>query len=173
MVRKLRVFGTAVAMVVVGVTIAQAANLTKAIADAEGRKKAAETGLKQIKLKSADVSREPQAAYEEAARWQNAWRDGISGALAAEGGALPDVSGSAQSVATSLVLWVNVRNRALGLPELTEPTAESVKKSVGADLVEIAKQTWKNNAGANAKKRATAAESLNTRLQWRRVDDIQ
>lgn len=44
MVCKLRVFGTAVAIVVVGVTIAQAANLTKPIADAEGRKKAAENG---------------------------------------------------------------------------------------------------------------------------------
>lgn len=173
MVRNLRVFGSALVVVLMSVVVGQAANITKAIADAEGRKRAAENGMKEIKTKSPDASQQAQAAYEDAARSQNAWLDAICGALTEGTTTMPDVSSSAQSAATSLVQWVNIRNRALGVAELTEPIADSVKKSVAADLVDIAVQTWKSNAVANPKKRATAAESLNQRLRWRPVDEIQ
>lgn len=173
MVRNLRVLGSALAVALISVAVGQAANISKPIADAEGRKQAAENGMKEIKTKSLDASRQAQAAYEEAARSQNAWLDALCGALTQATSTAPEVASSAATAATSLVEWVNIRNRTLGVAELTDPIADSVKKSVANDLVEIAAETWKSNTRANSKKRATAAGSLNQRLRWKRFEEIQ
>ena len=57
-------------------------------------------------------------------------------------------------------------------PELTGTVADSVKKSVTQDLLEIAGATWKNNRGADAKKRTSVAETLKERLRWRMFEEI-
>ena len=173
MVRNARVAAPALAVLLIVVTSSYAANVGKAIADAEGRKRAAENGLKQIKMKSPESSEQARSAYEEAAGKQNAWLDSVCGALEGAANVPPNVSGIAESAAKSLVQWVNVRNRALGLPELTGAIAESVQTSVVADLNEIAEATWKSNRSADPNKRKAAAMVLSGRLRWKPFDGIQ
>jgi flagellar hook-basal body complex protein FliE len=108
----------------------QAADLTKAVSEAEGRKRAAENGLKEIKTRSASPPEQIRAAYKDAATSQNAWLETVCQAVEQGTATAPDVSTAAESAATTLVEWVSVRNRALGLPELTGAVADSVKKSV-------------------------------------------
>jgi pyruvate/2-oxoglutarate dehydrogenase complex dihydrolipoamide acyltransferase (E2) component len=158
-------------LLVVAVT-SRAADLGKTIASTEGRKRAAENGLKEIKAKSPQPSEQIRAAYVEAANKQNAWLDVVCQAVEQGSTAAPDVSTAAQSAADSLVEWVNVRNRALGLPELTGAIADSTKKSVVQDLLDIANETWKNNRSTDAKKRTSAASSLKDRLRWRAFEEI-
>jgi hypothetical protein len=61
-------------LLVVAVT-SEAADLGKTIASTEGRKRAAENGLKEIKSKSPQPSEQIRTAYVEAANKQNAWLD--------------------------------------------------------------------------------------------------
>jgi hypothetical protein len=58
------------------------------------------------------------------------------------------------------------------LPELTGAIADSTKKSVVQDLLDIANETWKNNRSTDAKKRTSAASSLKDRLRWRAFEEI-
>ena len=58
-----------------------AADLNKAVSDAEGRKRAAENGLKEIKIKSTQPSEQIRAAYNEAATRQNAWLETVCQAV--------------------------------------------------------------------------------------------
>jgi hypothetical protein len=85
----------------------------------------------------------------------------------------PDVSSVAGSAASSLVEWVSARNKALDIPELTGPVAESVKKSVVQDLTDITLSTWRDNRGGNADKRKKAATMLRERLRWKAFEEVQ
>jgi hypothetical protein len=169
--KKRAVVGVLGLLLVVAVT-SRAADLGKTIASAEGRKRAAENGLKEIKAKSSQPAEQIRAAYVEAAKKQNAWLDAVCQAVEQGSATAPDVSTAAQSAADSLVEWVNVRNRALGLPELTGTVADSTKKSVVQDLLNIASEIWKDNRSTDAKKRTTAATSLKERLRWRAFEEI-
>jgi hypothetical protein len=168
---KRAVVGVLGLLLVVAVT-SRAADLGKTIASTEGRKRAAENGVKEIKSKSPQPSEQIRAAYVEAATKQNAWLDVVCQAVEQGSTAAPDVSTAAQSAADSLVEWVNVRNRALGLPELTGAVADSTKKSVVQDLLNIASESWKGNRSTDAKKRTSAASSLKDRLRWRAFEEI-
>lgn len=170
MARNVRRVAIAVGVLLI-VAVSQAADINKAISEAESRKRAAENGLKEIKAK-AQPSEQIRTAYTEAATGQNAWLDLVCQAIEQGATAAPDVAASAQSAATSLVEWVNVRNKALGLPELTGVTADSVKKSVAQELMDIASGTWKSNRSADPKKRSGAATSLKERLRWKAFEQL-
>ena len=169
--RNRRTIVSAIAALLVAAAVGQAADVNKAIGDAEGRKRAAENGLKEIKAK-AQPSDQVRSAYIEAATRQNAWLEAVCQAVEQGAPAAPDVSAPAQSAAASLVEWVNIRNRTLGLAELTAPAADSTKKSVAGDLIEIANATWKSNRSGDAKKRSAAANALKERLRWKPFEEV-
>ncbi len=52
-----------------------AANVDKALTDADGRRKAAENGLREIKAKSREQAEQVRPLYAEAASRNNAWLD--------------------------------------------------------------------------------------------------
>ena len=160
-----------IAIVAIAGVASHAADIKKALADTEGRKRAAENGLKQIKAKG-QPSDQIRGAYVEASTRQNAWLDSLCQAVEQGSATAPDMNGSAQAAAGSLVDWVNVRNRALGVPELAGAIADSTKKSVAQDLMDIASETWKNNRSSDAKKRTAAATALKERLRWKPFEEI-
>ena len=163
-------------VVVIGVllitgVVSQAADLKKAMSETESRKRAAENGLKEIKAK-AQPSEQVRRAYIEATSQQNAWLDSVCNAIEQGAASEPDVSAAAQAAANSLIAWVNVRNVALSLPEVTGALADSVKKTITLHLTDIASETWKNNRSTDAKKRTTAANELKERLRWKAFEEI-
>jgi hypothetical protein len=111
-------------------------------------------------------------AYTEAATRQNAWLDSVCQAVEQSAATAPDVTAAAQTAASSLVEWVSIRNRKIGLQELTGATAESTKKSIANDLIEIANATWKGNRSGDAKKRSAAVNALKERLRWKTFEEI-
>lgn len=173
MLRTARTVVCAAGMVLITVLVSHAADVNKALSEAEGRKRAAENGLKEIKSKSSQPSDQIQTAYKDAATQQNAWLDAVCQAVDQSAASAPDVSTAAETAATTLVKWVTVRNQALGLPDLTGAIADSVKQSVARDLVDIAGTTWKNSRGADAKKRTSVVASLNERLRWKAFEEIR
>jgi hypothetical protein len=161
-----------VGVLLVVATVSQAADADKVFANAEGRKRAAENGLKEIKTKSPQHSEQVRTAYTDAAMQQNAWLDALCQAVEQGTAAAPDLSSVAAAAASSLVDWVNVRNRALGLPELTGALGDNTRKSVAQDLLDITRTTWRSNRSADAKKRSSTANSLKERLGWRTFEEI-
>jgi hypothetical protein len=164
----------AVALAVVATAVAALAAVTldQALTDADGRRKAAESGLRQIKAKSQEQAEHVRALYVEAASRNSAWLASVCQAIQQGAPAAPDVKETVEP-ATALVQWVSARNRVLGVSELTPPLAEAVKKRVMEDLTEIANGSWKNARGANEQKRAKTASDLKDRLTWRTWEEIQ
>jgi hypothetical protein len=151
---------------------AHAANIEKTIADAQSRRRAAENGLREIKSKVPDRSEDARRAYATAADGQNAWLEQVCQTVES-GAAAADVASTAQTAASTLVAWVAVRNRALGVPVMTNEIAESVKKSMVQDLVEIANAMTKSARGSDPQKRLKMAASLRDQLQWKSSEDVQ
>lgn len=170
--RSVRTIIGVIGLLAVAVAVSQAADLKKAMSETEGRKRAAENGLKEIKAKG-QASEEVRRAYIDAATQQNTWLDSVCGALEQGGSSAPEVSAAAQGAASSLVEWVNHRNRVLGLPELTGAIAEGVKKKTSQDLVDVAMETWKSNRSGDAKKRMTVSTALKDRLRWKSFEEVQ
>jgi hypothetical protein len=168
----LRMILGVIGLLAITVTASQAADLKRALSEAEGRKKAAENGLMEIKSKG-QPSDELRRAYVDAATQQNAWLDAVCGAVEQGTATAPDVSTSAQTAATALVQWVNQRNRVLGLPELRGAIADSVQKKTAQDLIDIASDSWKSNRSGDGTKRAAAAASLKGRLRWKSFDEVR
>lgn len=166
-----RIVGILAMLLIAGVS--HAADIKKPLADTEGRRRAAENGLKQIKEKSPQPSDQVRSAYVESATRQNAWLDVVSQGIESASATEPNVSTVAQSAAVALVEWVNVRNRTLGLPLLAGTMADSVSKGVAQDLTDIAAQAWKDNRGADEKKRTSAVVALRERLRWRTWEELQ
>src|SRR4030095_7431732 len=126
-----------------------------------------------IKMKSQQEAEQVRGLYTAAASNNNAWVDVLCEAIEQGAPAAPDVSTVAASAASSLVEWVSARNRALGLPELTGPVGESVKKTVVQDLTDIASSAWRDNRGNNADKRKKAAATLGERLRSKPFEEIK
>ena len=166
-----RVWIAVFALFVSGVA-AQAANIDKAIADAQSRRRAAENGLRDIKSKVPGQAEDARRAYATATDGQNAWLEHVCQTVES-GAAIADVTSTAQTAASTLVAWVAVRNRALGVPVMTNEIAESVKKSMVQDLVEIANATTKSARGSDPQKRLKMTASLRNQLQWKSSDDVQ
>jgi hypothetical protein len=160
-------------LVVAAAGVTQAVSVDKLIADAEGRKKAAENGLREIKAKSVQQGEQVRSPYADAVAAQNAWLDMVCQAVQQGTAAAPDVTAATQAAATSLLDWVNVRNRALGLPELTGAIADSTKKAVVENLAELTTVTWKNNRSADERKRTQAATALKDRLHWKTFEEVK
>jgi hypothetical protein len=166
-----RLFVAGILFVVGSVIVSQAANINKALADAEGRRRAAENGLREIKAQS--QGDQVRAAYMEAASRQNGWLDIVCQAVEQPAPTAPDVSSAAQTAASSLIEWVTVRNKALGQPELTGTVADANKTSITRNLTEIAAEMWKDNRNANEQKRTKAITDLRSRLQWKAFEQVQ
>lgn len=167
--RRLSRFATIVGMVVTVGAWVHAADIGKALAEAEGRRRAAESGVQQIVSKSSTDGNDVRTAYADAAMAQNAWLDAVCQSL--EKGAAADAT-LAEAAAKSLVAWVNVRNRALGQPEMTAAVADGVRKGTVQNLVDISSQEWKANHSADAKKRAGVVSMLNEHLRWKKLEEI-
>lgn len=157
--------------VAIGVT-SYAADLNKAIADAVGRVRAAETGVREIKTKASQRVNDVQPLYTAALSTNNTWLDLVTQAVQRGDTSAPDVTAAAQSAASSLVEWVSARNRTIGLPDLTGTTADSVRTTVVQNLTDIATEFWKGNRRANDQRRAKAIADLNSRLRWKAWDEI-
>ena len=150
-----------------------AANVDKALVETDGRRKAAETGVREIKVKAKDQVDQVRPLYVEAASRNNAWLDTVSQAIQQGTSTAPDISATVEPAASALVAWVSARNRALGVADLTGPIADSVKKRVISDLTEIANATWRSNRGGNEQKRTKSADALKDRLRWRSWEEVQ
>ena len=160
-------------MVIAGAIALQAAPLNKALTDADGRRKAAENGLRQIKAKSSEEAQRVRDLYTDAMSRNNVWVDIVCQAIEQGTTSAPDVSAAAAPAATSLIAWVGGRNRVLGLPELTGETAESVRKLVVQNISDIADAAWRDNRSRDGEKRRKAAGALRDRLQWSTFEAVQ
>jgi hypothetical protein len=167
--KRVSTFATIVAMVVTGAALMHAADIGKALAEAEGRRRAAESGVQQVQPKLSTDGNAVRAAYAEAATAQNAWLDAVIQSF--DKGAAADAT-LAEAAAKPLVAWVNVRNRTLGQPEMTAAVSEGVRKDIVRNLVDIAGQEWKANHSADAKRRAAVVPQLDQHLRWKKFEDI-
>ena len=69
-----------------------AANVDKALTEADGRRKAAENGLREIKAKSKEQGEQVRPLYAEAASRNNAWLDVVCQSIQQGASTAPDVS---------------------------------------------------------------------------------
>jgi N-acetylglucosamine kinase-like BadF-type ATPase len=160
-------------LVLAGGAVIGAANVDKALVETDGRRNAAETGVREIKAKAKDQVDQVRPLYIEAASRNNAWLDTVSQAIQQGTSTAPDISATVEPAASALVAWVSARNRALGVADLTGTIADSVKKRVIADLTEIANATWRSNRGGNEQKRTKSADALKERLRWRSWEEVR
>ena len=166
--------GRVLALLLVALTaVTYAADLNKALTETEGRRRAAENGLRDIKKKSARDAEQVRALYTEAASANNAWLETVCQAIQQGAANAPDVATSAQSAADALVAWVNLRNRALSLPVLDDTVATMVKRTVVQNLTDIAAESWKKDRRNDERKRTAAVARLKERLQWKAWDAVQ
>jgi hypothetical protein len=171
--RRGNVGGTVMVALLISTALAQGSNLNKSLADTEGRRRAGENGLRQIKMKSAQQGPDVRALYTEAATEQNAWLDAVTQAVQQPSATAPDVTTVSDRAATTFVAWVAARNKALGEPVLAGGVADSVKRGVVQDLTDIAAETWKANRRADEKKRSVVISGLKDRLRWKTWDELQ
>jgi hypothetical protein len=150
-----------------------AAPIDRALKEADGRRQAAENGVRDIKAKSEGPAEYVRSAYEEAASRNNAWLETTCQAVQTGPASALDMTASADAAATALIQWVAARNRALGLAELSTAVGDSLKKQIVQDLGEITRSTWRSARSANEAKRAKTAAGLKERLQWRMWDEIK
>lgn len=167
----LRVLAIVVAVCAVGTVLS--ADLRKSTENSESRRRASETGVKQIRVKGAAGLDAIQAAYAEAVSQHNAWLDAVLQSIQQPSATAPDVAAMADRAANGLVAFVALRNRALGELELAGVAAESVRKVVIRDLTDIANEFWRNNRTRDAKRREVATQTLGNRLRWKTWDQVQ
>lgn len=144
------------------------ADAKKALQEGEGRRKAAETGVSQIKQRNA-TSPDLEAAYTAAAEAQNAWLAATTSSESTPADLAPLV----ERAATTLLAWVNVRNPALSLAPLTGLAADAVKKNVVDGLLELGTASRSDLQKANANRRASIVRDLETRLRWKPWAEIR
>jgi hypothetical protein len=135
--RHLQLSGSVAFVAIVLGAVIEAADIGKALAEAESRRRAAENGVQEIQRKSPPNAAELRSAYTDAEPSNNAWLDALVRSL--EQSTAPEVA-MAESAAKSFVAWVTVRNRALGEPEITAAVGEGVRKGVVQNLVDISTQ---------------------------------
>lgn len=150
-----------------------AADLNKAMQDTESRRKAAESGLHQIKVKSSADGQSVRTTYDQAATQNNAWLEQVSEAINRPSTSAPDVSLIADQAASAFIVWVATRNRSLGEFELAGAAAEAVKKKVVGDLTDIAIEAWKSNHHRDQGRRTAFTKSLSDRTRWKTSEQVQ
>lgn len=148
--------------------LAEALSLDQAITAAEGRRRAAENGVKAITAKSAGDDTAVKAAYEEAMSANNAWLDATVTAVK-QGRVIDGAQPSATEAASTLVAWVAARNRALGEPILAGAVASAVETRTRQELIELTTQATRGND----KKRAATVQALESRLRWKAWGELK
>jgi hypothetical protein len=161
-----------VAIVAVAGVILQAADFNKALVDTEGRRRAAENGLRAIKTKSPALGDQVRIAYTKAATEQNAWLEMVCQGVEQSSSSEANMTVAAEAAATSLVAWVAARNRALGETELAGASADTAKTWVHGNLTEIAAEVWRRNRTASQQQRERASADLKKRLLWKSWEQI-
>jgi len=149
--------------------LALAADVGKAVAAAESRKRAAENGARTIRAKSPQAAEQVRTIYEEAAQRHNAWLEAVTASPGQGEGAPADAA--AASAASSLIAWVAARNQALGEPVIAGATAVSSETLARQNLIDIAAEASRRTRGANDKKRNETLTPLN-RLRWKSWDEL-
>ena len=162
----------AVVIVAVAGVILQAADFNKALADTEGRRQAAENGLRAIKSKSPALGDQVRSAYTKAATEQNAWLEIVCQGMEQSSSSESDMTAAAEAAATSLVAWVAARNRALGETELAGASADTAKTWVHGNLTEVAAEVWRRNRSASQQQRERTSADLRKRLLWRSWEQV-
>lgn len=163
------VAGTAVVILVMA-AFAYAADLTKATNDAEGRRKAAESGARTIRSKATQVDG-PRDLYVASANAHDAWLDATKN-LIEKGDSDGAVSEAAGRAASALVKWVAGRNAALGEPVLSGKIADNVEASIRQDLIDISVETARRQRTSSAEKKGQAASDLGNRLRWKDWNEL-
>ena len=105
-----------------------AGKVDKALTEANGRRRAAANGLREIKTKSKEQAEQVRPLYAEAASRNNAWLEIVCQAIQQGASTAPDVSATVEPAASALVQWVSARNRVLGVPDLTPTLGEGVRR---------------------------------------------
>lgn len=154
-------------------TVLVGADLATSVAQTEGRRKTAETGLSDIKKKSAEEAERVRERYREAEFRHNAWLDAVSQAIQQKAANPPEVSAAVEAASSALIEWAKVRNRALGEAEPNDAAIAAVKRMVVRDLADIAAASWQANRRADDGRRAKALASLGDRLRWKKWEDVQ
>jgi hypothetical protein len=164
--------GLVVALAAVAMTaVVHAANVDKALADTESRRKAAENGLREIKKKSPAQAEEVRAAYSAAATRHNTWLEQACQGAESAPSSPPDTTVQASAAASALVDWVALRNRALELPVMTSDVADTIKKGIVLDLTEIAGHIRKIGRAAPDRK-SKELDALKERLRWKSWESV-
>lgn len=161
-----------ISVLMAATVVATAGNVSNALVQADGRKKAAENGARDIKRRGSSESDTARGVYTEAATRHNAWVEALCASIEQGTASAPDVA-TIEPAASALVAWLNARNRFLGVSEMTAPIEDSVKRKVVQELTEISTASWKTNRGADPKRRSAVATSLKERLAWRTWEEIQ
>jgi len=170
MVQRTFLLKVAVALLFISTAVNAAGD--RAIADAESRRRGAESSLREVLTKSSASVDEARKAYTSAATSQNAWLDLVLQAVDQRTVTQPDVTAASQTATAALMEWVAVGGKALGLPPLSSSMEKGLRKSVEQDLIEIGKDTWKTLVNADVKKRDESVASLNARLRWKSADEV-
>ena len=169
--RTYRLCSTVFGVLILGALL-QAANIDKAIADAESRRKGAESSLREIMAKSDPQIDQARTSYTTAASSQNAWLDLVCNTIEQGATAAPDMIGPSQAAATALMDWVAVGGKVLGLPVLKDSVAKDLQKAFTQNLIEIGNTAWKTYSSADEKTRTEVVTHLKTRLRWKTAQEV-
>jgi hypothetical protein len=147
--------------------------LATSLGQTEGRRQTAETGVREIKKKSAEAGEQVRERYREAEVRHNAWLDVVSQSIQQNAAKPPDIGAAVEGASTAFIEWVKVRNRALGTAEPNDAAIAAVKRTIVRDLTDIAAASWQVNRRADDGRRAKAVASLGDRLRWKKWEDVQ
>ena len=155
-----------------------AANVDKALVETDGRRKAAETGVREIKVKAKDhkSDQDPPPLCRSGLPSNNAWLDTVSPGDSA-GDVNPRLTFRQRSSLRRPHSWPGypARNRALGVADLDRDQSPMLGEEAShlVDLTEIANATWRSNRGGNQQKRTKSADALKDRLRWRSWEEVR
>lgn len=161
----------AVAVVVSGSGSVFAADLDKATADAEVRRRTAENGAQAIRAKAPQDAEQVRAFYDEAAAANSAWLDATQAALG-RGEVDAAVTDAAGKAASALLRWVAARNKALGETMPAARVVEAAEANIRQSLVDISTEFARKHGRADAKKKADVVADLSRRLRWKPWNEL-
>lgn len=150
--------------------LATAADYGALLKHNEGVKSVAENGVRAMQQKSSPDVERAKAAYEAAAAAQNAWLDAAVAAIT-QGTSPEPVAQAAEAAATAVVAWVSARTVALGEPAVPASALALSQKGTARSLTELCAEQVKRTRN-DEKKRAAAAQELNTKLRWKPWSEI-
>ena len=169
----MRATWTIATLLLTSAPILNAANITKALNEAEGRMRAARTGVQAIKSKSPERAAQAEQLYAATATAHNTWLDATCEAITSATATTSDVAALSASAGSSFVRWVVARNQILGEPVLEGSIATSVEEQVKRELADITTEMIRSSRGVDANKRTRIASDLRKRLQWQAWSELR